>query len=316
MNIFIVYILYRCVKMALVVSAGGDHSAYVLGMMHQLFATEPRCDWKFLAGNSAGSLICCGVCKATNEQEYIRMVCRMFESMCNRDAIKEWSIFGSVINLIQSIFYHKSFYRTTLPDMICQEFGETMPPGRSMHTGVYNQTKGRYETKVGYSPQVVAASCSIPGIFEPVVIDGDEYIDGGMVHIIPTPAILEWCESNSGRLDIMCCYPICSFLEFRKTEYMCSRMKLVDEGLETFVCMLWNNLQRDLDELSTYFQVDIRRNHVFDFKDISVRFFVPSKGIYSSFTNRNPIALHRMFIHGRGVVKKMFNNTHEPLKFT
>jgi len=302
--------------MALVVSAGGDHSAYVLGMLHQLFVNEPRCDWKFLAGNSAGSLVCCGVCKATNEHEYIKMIYHMFESMCNSDTVEEWSIFGSVINLIQSVFYHKSFYRTTLPELICQEFGETMPPGRTMHIGVYNQTKGCYETKVGYSPAVIAASCSIPGVFEPVVIDGDEYVDGGMVHIIPTPVIMEWCESNSGRLDIMCCYPICSFEEFRKTEYTCSNMKLVNEALESFICMLWNNLQRDLDDLSVYFKVDVRHNRVFKFKGIGVRLFAPSKGVYSSFTNKNPMALHRMFIHGKDVVKGMLNETHKPLIFT
>ena len=293
--------------MALVVSAGGDHSAYVLGMLHQLFLKDPRCDWKFLAGNSAGSLICCGVCKSTNEHEYIKMIVQMFDSMCNNDAIREWSIFGTFINLIQSFFYHKSIYRTTLPSMICKEFGNEMPSGRTLHIGVYNQTKGKYETMVGYSPEVVAASCSIPGIFEPVVINGDEYVDGGMMHIIPTPAIKEWCASNTGNLDIMCCYPMCSFEEFHKTEYVSSSMKLMSEGLETFICLLWNNLQRDLDELSSYFGVDIRNKRVFNFGKISVRVFAPSKGIYSSFTDRNPVTLHRMFCHGEDVVREMIH---------
>lgn len=31
----------------------------------------------------------------------------------------------------------------------------------------------------------VAASCAVPGIFPPVVIDGEHYLDGGLVHSIP-----------------------------------------------------------------------------------------------------------------------------------
>lgn len=294
--------------MALVISAGGDHSAYVLGMLHQLFVIDAKFDWDFLAGNSAGALICCGVCKSTNEHEYIKMITTMFESMCKKDAVQEWSRFGSFINIITSIFFHKSIYRTTLPDMVRAEFGDKMPCRRTLHIGVYNQTHGKYETIVGYSPDTVAASCSIPGIFEPVVINGCQYVDGGMGHIIPTPAIKEFClQKDAHELDIMCCYPICSFEEFHKTEYACSTIGLMNEGLETFICLLWNNLQRDLDELSIFFGIDVRKTRIFQSNNINVRLFAPNIGIYSSFTHKNPTALRRMFCHGKEIAIQMYN---------
>jgi hypothetical protein len=307
--------------MAFVVSAGGNHSATVLGMMHELFVHDPRCDWKFLAGNSAGALVCCGVSTVSSNSEYLLMIQRMFDSMCTKKVTREWSVFGSLINFVESLFYHKSVYRTTLPDMVALEFNNRVRVGRSLHFGVYNQTKGRYETMEGYSPEVVAASCSIPGVFEPVSINGDEYVDGGMGHIIPTPAVVEWCESakrkkKPDRLDIMSCYPIVSFKEFRSTEYLCSNMKLAGEALETFICVLWNNLQRDLDELSRYFDVDVRQTRVFEVGNISVRIFAPEIGIYSSFVKNDPRALKRMYRHGEEVVKQMFKTDVKKYRLT
>ncbi len=37
----------------------------------------------------------------------------------------------------------------------------------------------------------VVASCSVPGLFPPVVIDGEHYLDGGLVHSIPVGRALE-----------------------------------------------------------------------------------------------------------------------------
>jgi hypothetical protein len=284
-------------------------------MLHELFVHEPRYDWKFLAGNSAGALVCCGVSTVNSNSEYLLMISRMLDSMCTKKVTREWSVFGSLVNFVVSLFYHKSVYRTTLPDMVALEFNNRVRGGCSLYFGVYNQTKGRYETMEGYSPEVVAASCSIPGVFEPVLINGDEYVDGGMGHIIPTPAVIEWCNSakqlkKPDHIDIMCCYPIVSFEKFRDTEYVRSNMKLVNEALETFICVLWNNLQRDLKELNDYFGVDVRQTRAFNIGEIggeiSVRVFAPDIGIYSSFVEQDPIALRKMFNNGTKIVKQMF----------
>jgi hypothetical protein len=122
---------------------------------------------------------------------------------------------------------------------------------------------------------------------------------------------VEWCEEakrgdQDDRIDIMCCYPIVSFKEFRISEYAGSSMKLANEALETFICVLWNNLQRDLDELSRYFKKDVRKHRMFTVGKISVRIFAPEIGVYSSFVHCNPTALTKMYRHGREVVKQMF----------
>ena len=75
----------------LAISCGGNHCAYVFGMLHQLFVEDPTCDWKELAGNSSGALICAGVAQTRNNSEYINMIDRLYSTMCKKDIAEEWS---------------------------------------------------------------------------------------------------------------------------------------------------------------------------------------------------------------------------------
>lgn len=50
----------------------------------------------------------------------------------------------------------------------------------------------------GPLPERVVASCSIPIVFEPVTIDGHRYIDGGVLHNMPSWAIRHLCEHLIG----------------------------------------------------------------------------------------------------------------------
>ena len=46
--------------------------------------------------------------------------------------------------------------------------------------------------------EAVTASCSIPIIFSPVVINGVHYVDGGLFHNFPVSIIREECERIIG----------------------------------------------------------------------------------------------------------------------
>ena len=47
-----------------------------------------------------------------------------------------------------------------------------------------------YRHKGGYLKEYVAASASIPGVFEPIIIDSVRYIDGGIVDNLPVSQLL------------------------------------------------------------------------------------------------------------------------------
>lgn len=55
-----------------------------------------------------------------------------------------------------------------------------------------------HEFRTGSIVEAVTASCSIPIIFSPVVIDGIHYVDGGLFHNFPVSIIREECDKVIG----------------------------------------------------------------------------------------------------------------------
>lgn len=55
-----------------------------------------------------------------------------------------------------------------------------------------------HEFRSGPIVEAVTASCSIPIIFSPVVINGVHYVDGGLFHNFPVSIIREECERIIG----------------------------------------------------------------------------------------------------------------------
>lgn len=295
----------------LAISAGGDHCAYVFGMLTQLFVQEPaNSNWKYLTGNSAGAFICAAICQTNinSPQEYISAISDLYKEM-ETPMTHKWSNLGSFMNTIEALLFHNSLYQDSLPKAVRTRLSERKmaASGRHLSVGVYNKTKGQYEVISGVHNmlQPICASASVPLVFPPVQMNGDTYVDGGLGHILPVPQIIKWCDANSGDIDILCCYPFNSIEEFAKTEIQDSRYKLISMGQDMLIDMYWNNYQRDLNDLATYFNIrDIREHPVNKWvtAERTVRLFSPAKGIYSDFTNCHKIALHQMFEHGKQVV--------------
>lgn len=304
-------------------SAGGNHCAYVFGMMEQLFLENPDdCKWKDLAGISAGALICAGVAQTSNNTEYIHTVDSLYRTMCKKRMVKEWSFLGSFFNTIHSFLFKSSLYQDTLTSLVASHFDSNKfnLAGKNLHIGVYNKSKGEYRTMSGNNDlmEYLCASASVPGVFPARNISGDMYVDGAIRHIIPVVEIMEWCDQNAGmdkNLDIMLCYPIVSYEQFKKTEYDTSRFKIINVVTDTVINMLWNNMVSDVQCLNDYFQTDIRTNNIFTCKSGRVRVFAPDVGYYASFTSINSVQLQKMFEHGKHIVKNMYNTPHNKLLY-
>lgn len=61
-----------------------------------------------------------------------------------------------------------------------------------LYIGITNLNSGIQELRSeGELSKVVAASCSLPLMFKPVVIDGDYYVDGGVINNMPVGPLLK-----------------------------------------------------------------------------------------------------------------------------
>lgn len=60
-----------------------------------------------------------------------------------------------------------------------------------LHVGITNLNSGNQELRSsGELAKVIAASCSLPLMFRPVVIDGDHFVDGGVINNMPVDPLL------------------------------------------------------------------------------------------------------------------------------
>lgn len=287
----------------LAISSGGDHSAYVLGMLKGVFAMKPEVtDWTHVSGISAGALIGSQIAQieAGDRSGFIKKINNLTNSHVN--FVKSWSSVSNILGIVKGMLWHTGLFDSELKHLIEERWDKKH---RELYVGAYNQTVGRYES-FGPDPcsDIVAASASIPVVFEPVKYNNMSYCDGGLAHIIPIREIKEhW---DKGDLDVMICYPT-NHEEYLKTCEVLSRFKLMGRVMDTISESNWFNLNRDIEELSQLVGADVRQGGTFKVGDKTVRVYVPEKGYYCDVVNRNYNTLKRMHRHGEEVAKKIFS---------
>ena len=82
--------------------------------------------------------------------------------------------------------------RPVLKKYIADDFAGLKKP---LFVGISNLNEARRELRSeGPMHEYLIASCSVPGIFAPVSIDGNSYVDGGLMCNLPAYAIREQCK--------------------------------------------------------------------------------------------------------------------------
>lgn len=288
----------------LAISSGGDHSAYVLGMLKGVFLHNPELtDWSTLAGISAGALLGTKISqvKKNDYASFIKTIDHMMHS--HVQVCKQWSSMGKVVSFFKAFMWHDSVFKSSIIDLVRPEWSETRH--RNLYVGAYNETQGMYET-FGPSPTIeqVSASASVPVVFSPVKMNGDVYCDGAMRHVIPVPEIKKYW--TSGSLDLMLCYPT-SYEAYKKTSNSPSKFKIVDEAWNTITRSQWVNYNNDLDEMAELVGADIRNGGIFNVQGKTLRVYVPKEGIYCDFIHRDMNRLSCMHEHGEQVARELLS---------
>jgi NTE family protein len=158
----------------LVLGAGAARGFAHVGVIKALEAQGIRPD--IVVGSSAGSVIAALLASGTTGNDLNRLALNLDEA-----TIADWGLpfagrFGGLIkgdalqNMINREVQNKSIEQMRIPlGIVATE----LQSGK----GVLFRT--------GNTGQAVRASCSIPGVFQPTVIGGKEYVDGGLVAPVP-----------------------------------------------------------------------------------------------------------------------------------
>lgn len=109
---------------------------------------------------------------------------------------REFSEFAQLQLPKSGLFDSKRFRHFLRRHLRAKTFEELKIPLIVMATDLDNGES--HEFRSGPIVEAVTASCSIPIIFSPVVIDGVHYVDGGLFHNFPVSIIRESCERVIG----------------------------------------------------------------------------------------------------------------------
>jgi NTE family protein len=158
----------------LVLGAGAARGFAHVGVIKALEAQGIRPD--VVVGSSAGSVIAALLASGATGNELNRLALNLDEA-----TIADWGLpfvgrFGGLIkgdalqNMVNREVQNKSIEQMRIPlGIVATE----LQSGK----GVLFRS--------GNTGQAVRASCSIPGVFQPTVIGGKEYVDGGLVAPVP-----------------------------------------------------------------------------------------------------------------------------------
>lgn len=161
-------------KIGLVLSGGGSRGFAHLGAIKAI--QEAKINLDIISGSSAGSLVG-ALISAGYSPEYISDLIQkkgIFRSL--KFSFSKMGLFSmnKIENLFKEYIPHNSFENLKIPLVVCTT---------DIKKGVE-----RYFT-TGELIKPVLASCSIPGIFSPIQIDGRPHIDGGVMNNLPIEPI-------------------------------------------------------------------------------------------------------------------------------
>lgn len=182
--------------MNIVLSGGSTKAPLHYGFLQAL--QEKKIKWTGFAGTSAGSIVASYMALGHSLDELFNLIINLdFSNLLDRNSFKFFSSFGlfkgdKLLHFLDSIFESKKMKDSFYP--------------LSVFAHCLNDTTYKKFNTID-TPEIpialaVRASCSIPFFFNPVKIDGNTYVDGGVsknfaIDVIQEPSIGHLITSSS-----------------------------------------------------------------------------------------------------------------------
>lgn len=166
-------------KIGLVLSGGGARGFAHAGALKAL--EEMRIKPDIVAGVSAGSVVTAMYCSGMKPEEILQVF-----------ADAKFSDFAEIGVPKEGFFTMDGFKKFLRANIPYSNINELPLPGIICATDLDNYTKKAFTE--GDVAECVSASCSIPIIFRPVVIDGVTYVDGGVTANLPAWVLRDRCK--------------------------------------------------------------------------------------------------------------------------
>jgi len=230
-------------KRVLIMSGGGSKGAFQAGVIEQL----NRADWDpdAVAGISVGALN--GVMVATGQSDKL---IRIWQDLREEQVLKKRRIDRQAKNyLLHKIgvekatlgFFDNSPLKKKLKESVGSKFTKHYYCGTvNIETGAYKEHIARPMMVPWNYLDAVIASTAIPVVFDPVNLDGELHVDGGVRHMNPIGKILQ--EHNPDEIIFITTRKFDEPNEVKKVD------DVVDVAIQSLNILLEEIFMKDLRE--------------------------------------------------------------------
>lgn len=250
-------------KTGIALSGGGARGAAHIGVLHAL--NENGIYPEHVAGSSAGSIIAALYCYGHSPLE-----------------ILELSHQKEFLKIFKLGFFNKGLTElNSLRSFLSHHIN--VPGFKTLRSQLYvcvsNINSGKFEIiSSGDFIEPLLASCALPLLFRPVVIDGSTYVDGGLLNNLPVEPLLKVCDKIIGS-------SVCPHEERTKVN---GRRNVVSRCLQLAI---WNKVQPRLKQCNVVLEIDESyRFNMFDLKQSDALFEIG----YNATMNRMPEILKKL----------------------
>jgi len=246
-------------RTALVLAGGGTRGALQIGMLQVL--TEHGFVPDRIYGSSVGAVN--GVAFAGDPtREGVQRMTETWRGLTREAVYPQGRLHGPWLYFQQrdSVFANSGLRKVIEDEIGFERLEDAVIPVEVVATSL---TDGR-EHWFTYGPaaEAVLASSAVPAIFPPVEIDGERYIDGGIVNNVP---IRRAIEAGATRIVVLLCAPpvYAPASPKRPVEAMFNALMIsiharfardmaqLPPGVEVIVCTGSEGAARDFDDFST-----------------------------------------------------------------
>lgn len=235
------------IRIGVALSGGGARGAAHIGVLKAL--NELGIFPHHLSGSSSGALIAA-----------------LYGAGYSPKEIQEMSIKHSFLKIFKIGFTSKGltdprFLSSFLNDHLK---GKTFNDLKTtVSIGVTNINKGEFKVlEQGDVSMAVRASCAIPMLFKPLEIDGELYVDGGLMNNLPVEPLKKSCTHIIG-------VGVCPH------SYESPVTGITDVAVRSFQLALWNTMSSRMKRCDV--AIDVKQAHpfgLFDFKSAQKLFDV------------------------------------------
>lgn len=199
-------------KRALCLSGGGAHGAFQVGVLKAL--CEKGRSWDSVHGISVGALNAAwfAMHKPEDQAGSFEGLLEIWNGVrTSRDIYKPWV--PLYLNYIASLWKGSLNSGAPLRNLVTKFWNgeKAQETGVKLTVGCVSLTSTKYHAIDGSSPNIleyILASSHLPVVFEPLLIDDEMWVDGGIRHQIP---ILEALRENPDEIDVIVTQPITNY---------------------------------------------------------------------------------------------------------